>query len=79
MIAIAKFTGRADAKLVPHLLAVFEWDMRTAIARATTDYAASGQTVDGAVRKRATSIKRRTSAPPGETPTSALMEVHENL
>ena len=82
MIAIAKFTGRADAKLVPHLLAVFEWDMRTAIARATTDYAASGQTVDGAVRKRATSIKtikQRTTASPGETPSSALMEVHDNL
>lgn len=75
----ATFVGKGDRDMVKQMLAVFEWDMRTALARATTDYTASGQTVDGAVRKRSASIKRRASASPRETPTSALIGVHDAL
>jgi len=53
----AAFVGKGDCDTVKQLLAVFEWDMRTALARATADYAVTGQTVDAAMRKRAISMK----------------------
>ena len=79
-IAAAKFTGKADAALVPHMLAVFEWDIRTAVARATSDYVSSGQTVDKAVLRQV-SVRRRAPAEgtPDERPTSGLVACEQAL
>ena len=79
----AAFVGKGDCDTVKQLLAVFEWDMRTALARVTADYAVTGQTVDAAMRKRAVSMRRRTlvaseaTVSKRERPTSALVALEE--
>ena len=84
MIERARFTGKADQAMVPHMLAVFEWTICSAVERATNDLVGSGATLDPAL-KRKTSVSvfmppRRApinpaggDAPRSERPTSALV------
>ena len=59
-IAKAKFTGKADEVTVPHMLAAFEWIVRSTFEQALERHATSGATLPPAAR-RAVAEARRSS------------------